>query len=111
MQITQFIVGSSYATIHSFISYAVPVVLSDSSSAPQIVDVIQPCITTSGTTFAVWLNVLYLAPLTILFVNFFISSYLQRTPSVDAKLVPKAVAKDAAKAGVEVIDKVTVASK
>jgi len=38
-----------------------------------------PCIDTSGQTFAIWLNVLYLAPLTVLFVRFFIKSYLRRS--------------------------------
>jgi hypothetical protein len=38
-----------------------------------------PCITSSGQTFAVWLNVFYLAPLTYLFVSFFIESYLRRS--------------------------------
>lgn len=37
-----------------------------------------PCIDTTGQTFAIWLNVLYLAPLTYLFVKFFITSYLRR---------------------------------
>lgn len=37
------------------------------------------CIDTSGQTFAVWLNVFYLAPLTVLFVRFFIRSYTRRT--------------------------------
>ncbi|TAQ83627.1 hypothetical protein B7494_g8048 [Chlorociboria aeruginascens] len=37
------------------------------------------CIDTSGQTFAIWLNVIYLTPLTWLFVRFFIRSYLQRT--------------------------------
>lgn len=39
----------------------------------------QPCIVTSGETFAIWLNVLYLAPLTYLFVSFFIASYVKRS--------------------------------
>ena len=38
-----------------------------------------PCVDTSGQTFAVWLNVLYLTPLTFLFVRFFIKSYIRRT--------------------------------
>lgn len=38
-----------------------------------------PCITSSGSTFAIWLNVLYLAPLTYLFVSFFIASYVKRS--------------------------------
>ncbi|KAI1633764.1 GNS1/SUR4 family-domain-containing protein [Biscogniauxia mediterranea] len=37
------------------------------------------CITTNGATFAIWLNVFYLAPLTYLFVSFFIASYLRRS--------------------------------
>ncbi|KAI2630748.1 GNS1/SUR4 family-domain-containing protein [Hypoxylon sp. NC1633] len=37
------------------------------------------CITTTGATFAIWLNVIYLAPLTYLFVSFFIASYLRRS--------------------------------
>ncbi|PNP61221.1 hypothetical protein FNYG_14067 [Fusarium nygamai] len=39
----------------------------------------QPCIMTTGETFAIWLNVLYLAPLTYLFVSFFIASYVKRS--------------------------------
>jgi hypothetical protein len=38
------------------------------------------CIDTSGQMFAIWLNVLYLTPLTILFIRFFIRSYITRTP-------------------------------
>ena len=38
-----------------------------------------PCITSKGETFAIWLNVMYLAPLTYLFVSFFISSYMRRS--------------------------------
>lgn len=38
-----------------------------------------PCIDTSGQTFAIWLNVLYLAPLTVLFIRFFVKSYLRRS--------------------------------
>ncbi|KAI1768865.1 GNS1/SUR4 family-domain-containing protein [Hypoxylon sp. FL1150] len=37
------------------------------------------CITTTGATFAIWLNVFYLLPLTYLFVSFFIASYLRRS--------------------------------
>lgn len=36
------------------------------------------CIVTSGQSFAVWLNLFYLAPLTVLFVRFFIRSYIKR---------------------------------
>jgi hypothetical protein len=38
-----------------------------------------PCVNTSGQTFAIWLNVVYLTPLTFLFVRFFIKSYIRRT--------------------------------
>lgn len=143
MQIIQFLVGASYASLHSFISYTIPVqVLSNpgatvkavSSSAASVVAQATatglaalaekllyraageeglaenvgapaaaaservnphpyhaaapvyhteyqtvPCIDTSGETFAIWLNVFYLAPLTVLFVRFFIRAYLRRT--------------------------------
>jgi hypothetical protein len=45
----------------------------------ETVYVTQPCITTSGSTFAIWLNVIYLAPLTYLFVKFFVTSYIRRS--------------------------------
>lgn len=48
---------------------------------PQVV----PCIITTGQTFAIWLNVLYLAPLTYLFVKFFITSYLRRAGAESAR--------------------------
>lgn len=145
MQITQFLVGASYAMIHSFVSYTVPVattvvkthtaaatssagdsaptasadspafldslkqlvlgvaskvtnaaatkVIADSAPTGEANAVLQfttseeivyehkviPCIQTTGQTFAIWLNVFYLAPLTYLFVKFFITSYLRRT--------------------------------
>lgn len=132
MQITQFLIGASYAMLHSFVSYEIPVVVTPgdsttmgspsaaadyalhtasargalntlrqlvlgsakpgdaaaaaSSSAPGVAGVngmttyvTQPCITNAGETFAIWLNVLYLAPLTYLFVSFFITSYLKRS--------------------------------
>jgi len=41
-----------------------------------------PCIDTSGQAFAIYLNLFYLAPLTILFMRFFFKSYLRgRTPN------------------------------
>ncbi|KAI6359902.1 hypothetical protein MCOR25_006892 [Pyricularia grisea] len=138
MQITQFVVGASYAMVHSFVSYTIPVALNGnpvtaapgaaatpagaSTTSGAIIDNMKnmigglvgskpatavdaapsgmyrvaglsdtttygqrvvPCISSTGETFAIWLNVLYLAPLTYLFVMFFISSYLRRS-SVDA---------------------------
>lgn len=143
MQIIQFLVGATYASLHSFISYTIPVrVLSSpgaavkSASASAFSLMAQatatgfaamakkmlfraageeglaenvgvpsatpsarvnphphhpvspvyhteyktvPCIDTSGQTFAIWLNVFYLTPLTVLFVRFFIRAYLRRT--------------------------------
>lgn len=135
LQITQFLVGASYAMIHSFVSYSIPVtktIVQDATapaaasvdadnSVPAFLDNIKqmvlgmaskvttsvaeqaasaeanaepeqstteqivhtqeivPCINTTGQTFAIWLNVLYLAPLTYLFVKFFITSYLRRS--------------------------------
>lgn len=131
-QILQFIVGASYAAIHSFISYSflfeVPIiktVLNTSASttlssvrsivtstsfsekikellivslgrsnkvqsevkSPEFTEfhtlhsekIISDCLDTSGQNFAVWLNVLYLTPLTFLFVNFFVNSYFRRS--------------------------------
>ncbi|KAF2816081.1 uncharacterized protein BDZ99DRAFT_565953 [Mytilinidion resinicola] len=43
-----------------------------------------PCIDTTGQSFAIWLNVVYLLPLTALFIRFFVRSYFKRT-SVSAK--------------------------
>lgn len=145
LQITQFLVGASYAMIHSFVSYSLPVAKtvvqhssapvatpvdadnSVSSSAPAFLDNLKqmvlgmaskvttsaaeqatsaeanaepeqstttqtvytqeivPCINTTGQTFAIWLNVLYLAPLTYLFVKFFITSYLRRSSATSAQ--------------------------
>jgi GNS1/SUR4 family len=139
MQIIQFLVGASYAALHSFVSYTIPVQVPDltvsaqnaastaissaaavassaglggllkkflfraageeglaenvngwhstgqvtkgSSGAIQYRTEYQtvPCIDTSGQTFAIWFNVFYLTPLTVLFVRFFVKSYLRRT--------------------------------
>lgn len=38
-----------------------------------------PCIDTSGQAFAIYLNLIYLAPLTVLFMRFFVKSYFRRT--------------------------------
>ena len=43
-----------------------------------------PCIDTSGQAFAIYLNLIYLLPLTGLFMRFFVKSYLRRT-SANAK--------------------------
>ncbi|PHH83030.1 hypothetical protein CDD82_3832 [Ophiocordyceps australis] len=129
MQITQFLVGATYAMAHSFLQYLVPVTTSKTLTVPHTVSpmpiatatpspagvlealkklllgsqdvveaaapalapgvktivvseksrVTQSCIVTTGETFAIWLNVLYLAPLTWLFVSFFVTSYVKRS--------------------------------
>lgn len=104
LQITQFLVGASLGMAHSFISYLVPVSVSSSETAKSVpsshasasshisdssdsagVKVLVPCITTTGQTFAIWLNVLYLAPLTYLFMSFFVSSYIRRSTAEGKK--------------------------
>lgn len=75
LQISQFIIGASAAMVHSFISYLVPVQAGDFGTKYQKVN----CIDTTGQTFAIWLNVFYLAPLTYLFMSFFVASYLRRS--------------------------------
>jgi len=146
MQIIQFLVGASYAALHSFVSYSIPVQVpilketvsvtaaassaTTSATAASIADIIKkflfravggegvaekvnaantpdirdqiklsgsgvvryhtayrtiPCIDTNGQTFAIWLNVLYLAPLTFLFVRFFVKSYLRRANKMAGK--------------------------
>ncbi|KAI1854922.1 hypothetical protein JX265_002561 [Neoarthrinium moseri] len=137
MQITQFLVGASYAMIHSFVYYTIPVhvatskpvsavseavaTATESAAAGGLLDSLKqavfgaaeaangaavvssqeagsaavfyerqyravPCITTAGQTFGIWLNVFYLAPLTYLFVSFFIASYIKRS-SVETKRI------------------------
>ncbi|KAF4505331.1 hypothetical protein G6O67_007289 [Ophiocordyceps sinensis] len=131
MQITQFLVGASYAIAHSFVTYVAPITVvrpvvdrlaavavpanpvapapsgtlgalmrlflgSATKQVPAVavasvqeptmvtetIHFSQPCIVTAGETFAIWLNVLYLAPLTYLFVSFFIASYVKRSNAV-----------------------------
>lgn len=105
MQITQFLIGASIAMLHSFVSYTIPVIASSQTGAAAssasaaanrsgvvrvAADVLHsikgtysyqemPCVTGNGATWAVWLNVVYLAPLTYLFISFFIESYTRRT--------------------------------
>ncbi|KAI1338007.1 hypothetical protein F5Y15DRAFT_140191 [Xylariaceae sp. FL0016] len=103
MQISQFVIGGSSAMVHSFISYLIPVhtpVESADAAASAIASGAEgsqesgyvtryhkvDCINTTGATFAIWLNVFYLAPLTYLFVSFFIASYLKRSKSESMRL-------------------------
>jgi len=43
------------------------------------------CLDTDGQAFAIWLNVLYLMPLTILFLRFFVKTYIWGTTSKGVK--------------------------
>ncbi|KAI9802138.1 MAG: hypothetical protein M1833_002059 [Piccolia ochrophora] len=52
-----------------------------------------PCLDTSGQAFAIYLNVLYLAPLTWLFINFFIRSYNNRTSANKSQTKTEALGK------------------
>ena len=161
MQIIQFLVGVSYATLHSFVSYDIPVQVPDvqssvkgaasaastalsavaTSSGPAGIGALikkillraageeglaenvggyaaeqtvsspsastawnhhteyrtVPCIDTSGQTFAIWLNVFYLTPLTVLFVRFFIKSYIRRTSGKGTSHSTKHVAAEKAR--------------
>jgi hypothetical protein len=133
MQITQFVIGTTWAASYLFVSYTLPGKLSTASAAAASVtsaveaaaatasavglgpwlkklglraagaegaaenvgysyaDVpsssgaqrtpVGPmitCMDTTGQAFAIWLNVMYLLPLTYLFVRFFVRSYLHR---------------------------------
>ncbi|KAA8911685.1 ELO family [Sphaerosporella brunnea] len=62
MQITQFIVGGSFAALHLFV----------------YLDKNTPCLSNDGEVFATITNCIYLTPLTYLFVDFFIRSYTSK---------------------------------
>jgi hypothetical protein len=62
LQITQFIVGGSFAALHLFV----------------YLDSETPCLSNAGEVFATMTNCVYLAPLTYLFVSFFINSYTKK---------------------------------
>ncbi|KAK7188431.1 hypothetical protein DPSP01_004649 [Paraphaeosphaeria sporulosa] len=53
-----------------------------------------PCIDTSGQAFAIYLNLIYLAPLTILFMRFFVKSYMRRgAPNTKHRTTQQHIAK------------------
>ncbi|KAF3317927.1 hypothetical protein TWF173_009748 [Orbilia oligospora] len=87
MQITQFLVGGSGAAIQIFISYIPPTVLTDISDTikenagidmhiGELNKEFVSCLSGGAEVWAVVTNVVYLTPLTYLFVMFFIKSYL-----------------------------------
>lgn len=63
------------------------------------------CIDTTGQAFAVWLNLVYLAPLTGLFVRFFIRAYIYRKPTTKGHAI-KSSSIEAAKGVNREIDEV-----
>ncbi|KAH7037667.1 GNS1/SUR4 family-domain-containing protein [Microdochium trichocladiopsis] len=92
LQISQFVIGVFWATAHSFISYTAPVQVpvakpAASPAAGTSGTAVEyetqwrdtACVTGAGSTFAIWVNVIYLLPLTYLFVSFFIASYVRRS--------------------------------
>ena len=92
MQITQFLVGGSGAAAYLFVKYRA------SANAP-----FQKCLGTIGEELAVVINVLYLTPLTYLFVRFFIRSYLKSNSAPKGeKKVEGPVAEKATSSGVKV---------
>ncbi|KAK9320726.1 GNS1/SUR4 family-domain-containing protein [Lipomyces orientalis] len=71
-QICQFVLGGGLAIAHFFVYYFDP-------SLEQYTS----CLVNPGQTFALWLNVLYLAPLTYLFIGFWIDSYILGRKTVE----------------------------
>lgn len=71
MQITQFVIGGSLALVHIFVKYT------DFSTGTK-----QHCIDLPTKAMALFINVIYLAPLTALFAAFYIESYLKRLQKV-----------------------------
>jgi hypothetical protein len=65
-QICQFVFGGSFALLHMFIYYFNP----DTGSYTS-------CLRDPGQSFALFFNVFYLAPLTYLFIMFFLESYVR----------------------------------
>jgi uncharacterized protein YjbJ (UPF0337 family) len=57
------------------------------------------CLDTSGEAFAIWLNLLYLTPLTFLFLRFFIKAYTNRGKAGKPSEVPKKVVDSSKEAG------------
>jgi len=74
MQIIQFVAGGSLATFHLFINYY------------DMVDgIFKPCIPNADKAMALFINVAYLTPLTMLFAVFWIESYARKKSTVFKK--------------------------
>lgn len=67
IQIVQFVVGLLAAISHMFLSYTVS-------------GGVVTCMNTSGQMFSLCMNILYLIPLMLLFLQFFVKRYLGNTP-------------------------------
>lgn len=67
MQICQFVIGGSLAVVHLFVHYF-----------EYQTGAFKPCIRDSNQLFALYVNVFYLFPLTVLFMAFWIESYARR---------------------------------
>lgn len=76
LQILQFIIGGSLAVIHLFVRYH-----------NLINDDFNSCISTAEQALAVYINVFYLAPLTLLFGAFYLDSYKKKKALVDKKVI------------------------
>lgn len=56
------------------------------------------CLNTQGQAFAIWLNVVYLMPLTFLFLRFFIKTYIYGKPKKGSTVVQRRLSEDALRA-------------
>ncbi|KAH8807933.1 ELO family [Xylogone sp. PMI_703] len=77
LQILQIIVAIVYGTLSLFMSYGIDIPLSLTRVDRRQLDGLSliTCVDTKGEAFAICLNVLYLLPLLVLFLNFFLRSY------------------------------------
>lgn len=74
LQITQFVLGGSLALVHLFISYY------DFHHQKY-----SSCISSSEEAIAVYINVFYLTPLTLLFAAFYVDSYKKKAATISSK--------------------------
>lgn len=70
LQITQFVVGGSLALVHLFVRYY-----------NNVTGTFQSCISNPEEAMAVYVNVVYLTPLTLLFGAFYVDSYRKKSTS------------------------------
>lgn len=73
MQIIQFVVGGSLAVCHLFVHYL-----------DSITGTFKACIPSSAEALAIWINVIYLTPLTMLFAAFWVDSYSKKSKLINA---------------------------